>query len=91
MVRGKQSRRELSFPGCSSTRRGGVRGSGSCLHDAVLAEARKRGYGGIELFTAAANLRSRTFYDARGWRLLDADGYEHDGLWLVGYERLPGA
>ena len=53
----------------------------------MLAEACTRGYGGIELFTAAENLRSRTFYDARGWRLLDADGYEHDGLWLVGYGR----
>jgi GNAT superfamily N-acetyltransferase len=63
-------------------------GIGSCLHDAVLTEARERGYGGAELFTAAANRRSRIFYEARGWRLLDADGHEHDGLWLVGYEHL---
>jgi len=54
----------------------------------VLAEARERGYRGVELFTAAANLRSRTFYDARGWRLVDTDDREHDGLCLVGYERL---
>jgi RimJ/RimL family protein N-acetyltransferase len=63
-------------------------GIGSCLHDAVLGEACQRGYRGVELLTAAANLRSRTFYDARGWRLFDDDGHEHDGLWLVGYERL---
>jgi GNAT superfamily N-acetyltransferase len=63
-------------------------GIGSRMHRAALAEMRKRAYRSAELFTAAANRRSCTFYEARGWRLVDADSHEHDGLLLVGYERL---
>lgn len=43
--------------------------------------------GEAQLFTAAANQRSRTFYERRGWRATATNAHEHDDLWLTSYER----
>jgi hypothetical protein len=48
---------------------------------------RSRGYREAQLFTAAANHRSRTFYARRGWRATATTTHEHDHLWLAGYAR----
>jgi GNAT superfamily N-acetyltransferase len=39
------------------------------LHDGVLAEARARGYSTFRLYTPAAQLRARGFYEREGWRV----------------------
>ena len=62
-------------------------GIGSALLDAALAEMRGRGYRQAQVFTAAANRRSRTFYERRGWRTTATNAHKHDDLRLVGYER----
>jgi GNAT superfamily N-acetyltransferase len=62
-------------------------GIGSVLAEAARADMRRRGYRKAQLFTAAANRRSRTFYERRGWRAAATDTYKHDDLWLASYER----
>lgn len=62
-------------------------GIGSGLLEAALAEMRRRGYREAQLFTAAANQRSRILYERRGWRATAPDTREHDDLLLAGYER----
>ena len=42
-------------------------GVGSLVLDAVLAEARRRGYVRAQLWTGVANHRARPFYERRGW------------------------
>jgi len=37
------------------------------LHDAAVAEARRRGFGEIRLFAAAEQARARRFYEREGW------------------------
>jgi GNAT superfamily N-acetyltransferase len=66
-------------------------GIGSALLEAAVAEMRSRGYREAQLFTAAANQRSRAFYERRGWRATPTDPQKHDDLWLAGYERSLGA
>ena len=65
-------------------------GIGSALLEAALVEMRGRGYSRAQLFTAAANRRSRTFYERRGWQATAANAHWHDELWLVRYERSVG-
>jgi GNAT superfamily N-acetyltransferase len=62
-------------------------GIGSVLLDAALVEMRSRGYREAQLFTAAANRRSRIFYEHRGWRAVATNTHQHDDLWLARYER----
>jgi GNAT superfamily N-acetyltransferase len=62
-------------------------GIGSGLLEAALAEMRSRGYRKAQLFTAAANQRSRAFYERRGWRATATNTHTHDDLWLAAYER----
>ena len=62
-------------------------GIGSGLLEAALAEMQSRGSREAQLFTAAANQRSRIFYERRGWRATAPDTRTHDGLVLAGYER----
>jgi RimJ/RimL family protein N-acetyltransferase len=63
-------------------------GLGGELLDAAVVEMRERGYRDAELFTATANRRSRSVYEARGWRRLAvANTHKHDGLWLAAYRR----
>jgi diamine N-acetyltransferase len=38
------------------------------LHDAFVAEARRRGYREAHLHTPAGHVRARRFYERRGWR-----------------------
>ena len=66
------------------------RGIGGALLEAALVEMRGRGYLKAQLFTAAANRRSRTFYERRGWQATLANTHRHDELWLVRYERSVG-
>jgi GNAT superfamily N-acetyltransferase len=37
------------------------------LHDAAVAEARRRGFREIRLFAAAGQARARRFYEREGW------------------------
>jgi ribosomal protein S18 acetylase RimI-like enzyme len=62
-------------------------GIGNRLLDAALAEMQSRSYREAQLFTAAANQRSRIFYERRGWRATAPDARTHDDLLLAGYER----
>jgi GNAT superfamily N-acetyltransferase len=61
-------------------------GIGSILLEAALAEIRSCGYQTAQLFTAAANQRSRVFYEHRGWQATAANSRKHDDLLLAGYE-----
>jgi GNAT superfamily N-acetyltransferase len=61
-------------------------GIGSALLEAALAEMRSRDYCKAQLFTAAANRRSRSFYERRGWRATATNTHKHDDLWLASYE-----
>jgi GNAT superfamily N-acetyltransferase len=62
-------------------------GIGTALLEAALAAMRGRGRREAQLFTAAANRRSRTFYVRRGWRASATTTDRHDGLRLTRYER----
>jgi GNAT superfamily N-acetyltransferase len=62
------------------------KGIGSLLLEGALAEMRSRGYGRVQLYSAAANQRSRIFYERRGWRVTAIHTHEHDDLWLASYE-----
>jgi GNAT superfamily N-acetyltransferase len=59
------------------------------LHDGVLAEARARGYSAFRLFTPAAQLRARGFYEREGWRALGEAFVEpaFGGIELIEYRR----
>jgi GNAT superfamily N-acetyltransferase len=58
-------------------------GIGGALLVAALEEMRNRGYREVQLFTAAANRRSRTFYEGHGWRINATNTHRHDDLWLA--------
>jgi GNAT superfamily N-acetyltransferase len=59
------------------------------LHDAVIAEARARGYTAFRLYTPAAQLRARGFYEREGWRALGEPFAEpaFGGMELIEYRR----
>jgi GNAT superfamily N-acetyltransferase len=59
------------------------------LHDAVLAEARARGYTAFRLYTPAAQLRARGFYEREGWRAWGEAFAEpaFGGMELIEYRR----
>jgi GNAT superfamily N-acetyltransferase len=61
-------------------------GIGSVLLEKAVAEMRSRDYQKAQLFTAAANRRSRVFYERRGWRVTATNTHKHDDLWLARYE-----
>ena len=67
------------------------RGSGiaTTLHDAVLAEARRRGYTEFRLYTPAKQLRARGFYEREGWRIAGDVFPEEElgGMELIEYRR----
>jgi GNAT superfamily N-acetyltransferase len=59
------------------------------LHDAVLAEARGRGYARFRLYTPAAQERARGFYEREGWRST-GDAFVESafgGMELIEYRR----
>ena len=63
-------------------------GLGGQVVEAVLAEARARGYGPAVLWTAADNIRAQRLYEGRG---LHRSGQEQTGEWgkrELQYERL---
>jgi GNAT superfamily N-acetyltransferase len=62
------------------------KGIGSLLLGEALAQMRSRGYRKVQLYTAAANQRSRIFYERRGWRVTAIPTHKHDDLWLASYE-----
>jgi GNAT superfamily N-acetyltransferase len=62
------------------------RGIGSLLLRRAVEEMTLRGYGRAQLFTPAANMRSRRFYAGNGWRMEGETRHWH-GLLLVRYGR----
>lgn len=62
-------------------------GLGGRLVDAVLAEARARGYGRAQLWTHAANGRAHRLYDGRGFRQTGRQKEDDLGETIVHYER----
>ena len=64
-------------------------GVATTLHDAVLDEARQRGYREFRLYTPAGQLRARGFYEREGWRRV-GDAFAEEalgGMQLVEYRR----
>jgi GNAT superfamily N-acetyltransferase len=58
------------------------------LHDEALAEAARRGFTAIRLFTPAGQARARRFYERAGWTAAAAPFEESElGLALVEYRR----
>jgi GNAT superfamily N-acetyltransferase len=64
-------------------------GIATALHDAVLDEARRRGYAEFRLYTPAAQLRARGFYEREGWRKVGDEFAEEalGGMRLIEYRR----
>ena len=64
-------------------------GIATTLHDAVLDEARRRGYREFRLYTPARQLRARGFYEREGWRSVGEAFAEETlgGMELVEYRR----
>jgi GNAT superfamily N-acetyltransferase len=64
-------------------------GIATALHDAVLDEARRRGYTEFRLYTPAKQLRARGFYEREGWRMVGDPFAEETlgGMELVEYRR----
>ena len=62
-------------------------GFGGELVDAVLAEARSRGYGRAQLWTNARNARAHRLYERRGFRRTGREGRDDFGETIVHYAR----
>lgn len=63
-------------------------GIGRRLVDAVLAGARSRGYGRIQLWTQADNLRAQRLYEGHGFVRSGRGKYDEDlGEHIIHYER----
>ena len=62
-------------------------GIGGRLVDAVLAEARSRGYDRAQLWTHADNARAQKLYENRGFRRTGREKTEDFGETIVHYER----
>lgn len=62
-------------------------GVGGALVDAVLAEARSRGYDRAQLWTNATNTRAHRLYERRGFRRTGREGEDVHGETIVHYER----
>ena len=79
----------------SSFRSGGARESGGVLLDAVLAEAKRRNYSRIHLWTHEDNERSHRLYLSRGFsrtgRVSDDEGEWARNLSELVVEDLPGS
>jgi ribosomal protein S18 acetylase RimI-like enzyme len=62
-------------------------GIGRRIVDAVLAEARVRGYARVQLWTHADNLRAQRLYEGRGFRRSGREQNDDLGEMIVHYER----
>jgi GNAT superfamily N-acetyltransferase len=63
-------------------------GLAATLHDRALAEAERRGYTAMRLFTPSGQARARRFYEREGWSLAADRGLEPFlGLEIVEYRR----
>jgi len=62
-------------------------GLGGRLVDAVLSEARSRGYGRAQLWTHADNARAHRLYERRGFRRTGRQKGDDLGKTIVHYER----
>ena len=62
-------------------------GVGGRVVDAVLAEARVRGYTRAQLWTRAANVRAHRLYERRGFRRTGRQMQDERGEPIVQYER----
>ena len=64
-------------------------GIATLLHDAVLEEARGRGYSRFRLYTPAAQERARGFYEREGWQSVGEAFAEptFGGMELIEYHR----
>ncbi|MDP9353160.1 MAG: GNAT family N-acetyltransferase [Chloroflexota bacterium] len=63
------------------------KGLGGSILDAVLSEARSRGYARAELWTHADNLRAQRLYEGRGFRRSGREMANDGGESIVQYER----
>lgn len=63
-------------------------GLGGKLVDAVLSEARSRGYDRAQLWTNAANTRAHRLYERRGFGRTGREAEDDRGESIVHYERL---
>ena len=62
-------------------------GIGGRIVDAVLAEARSRGYDRVQLWTHVDNLRAQRLYEGRGFRRSGREADDDLGEGIVHYER----
>ncbi|MDP8901456.1 MAG: GNAT family N-acetyltransferase [Actinomycetota bacterium] len=62
-------------------------GLGGALVDAVLAEARSRGYARAQLWTHAANSRAHRLYERRDFRRTGREGRDDHGETIAHYAR----
>ena len=62
-------------------------GIGGQLVDAVLDEARTRGYSRVQLWTHADNVRAQRLYEGRGFRQSGRQQHDDLGERIVHYER----
>jgi ribosomal protein S18 acetylase RimI-like enzyme len=65
-------------------------GIGGRIVDAILAEARSRGYDRVQLWTHADNRRARRLYEGRGFRRSGREKDDDRGKRIVHYERSLG-
>ncbi len=64
------------------------KGLGGSIVDAVLSEARSRGYWRAQLWTHADNLRAQRLYEGRGFRRSGREMRDDRGESIVQYERV---
>jgi GNAT superfamily N-acetyltransferase len=61
------------------------RGVAAVLHEAAIAELRRREYEAVRLYTPSLHARARRFYERRGWRVTGEE-WNHDlSLMLTEY------
>jgi len=63
------------------------RGIGGRIVDAIVVEARSRGYGRAQLWTHAGNLRAQRLYESHGFRRSGREEDDDLGERIVRYER----
>jgi ribosomal protein S18 acetylase RimI-like enzyme len=62
-------------------------GVGGALVDAVLVEARSRGYDRAQLWTHTDNTRAHRLYESRGFRRTGREGEDDSGETIAHYDR----
>jgi GNAT superfamily N-acetyltransferase len=60
-------------------------GVAALLHEAAIAEIRRRDYEAVRLYTPALHARARRFYERRGWRVTDEEWNDLLTLMLTEY------